>query len=153
MPRQRRISGDVVRIDLGDGTHTYARVMAEACFAFYDSRTTADLDAPAVVASPVLFVVPVMDHAVTGGRWPRVGNVPLEAALAEPPPLFIRDKINPAKFFLYRGGQMTPATRAECAGLECCAAWDPTHVEDRLRDHYAGRPNKWLESMRIKDPP
>ena len=142
----------MVRIDLGDGTHTYATVMAEACFAFYDARTTADLAAGAVVARPVLFIVPVMDHAVTRGRWLRVGHVPLAGALAEPPLLFVQDKIDPAKFFVYRDGEMKPATRADCEGLECCAAWDPTHVEDRLRDHYAGRPNEWLESMRIKDP-
>ena len=142
----------MVRIDLGDGTRTFARVMGEACFAFYNSRTAADLDMGEVLARPVLFVVPVMDHAVTRGRWLRVGHVPLAGALAELPPLFIQDKINPTKFFVYRNGEMKPASRAECEGLECCAAWDPTHVEDRLRDHYAGRANKWLESMRIKDP-
>lgn len=26
--------------------------------------------------------------------------------------------------------------------------WSPEHVEDRLRDHFAGRPNKWEESLR-----
>ena len=28
------------------------------------------------------------------------------------------------------------------------AVWEPAHVEDRLRDHYAGAPNKWVESLR-----
>lgn len=36
-----------------------------------------------------------------------------------------------------------PATRAQCAGLERTAVWDPEHLEDRLRDHRAGRPNRW----------
>jgi len=42
-----------------------------------------------------------------------------------------------------------PASREECAGLEAAAVWEPEHVEDRLRDHFAGRPNKWVESLRI----
>jgi hypothetical protein len=28
--------------------------------------------------------------------------------------------------------------------------WAAEHVEDRLRDHYAGRPNQWVESLRIE---
>jgi len=36
-------------------------------------------------------------------------------------------------------------------GLERAAVWGPSHVEDRLRDHYAGRKNKWVESLRIKE--
>jgi hypothetical protein len=43
------------------------------------------------------------------------------------------------------------ATRAACAGLERAEVWDPEHVEDRLRDHRAGRANKWVESLALKD--
>ena len=41
------------------------------------------------------------------------------------------------------------ASLAECEALESAAVWEPDHVEDRLRDHYAGRPNRWVESLRI----
>jgi hypothetical protein len=44
----------------------------------------------------------------------------------------------------------TPATAQECAGLEVAAVWDPEHVEDRLRDHFDGRPNIWVESIRLE---
>jgi hypothetical protein len=150
MARQRRIVGDVVRIDLGDGTHTYARVLAEASFAFYDARSRVDLSAEEVVGKPVLFIVAVMNHAVTRGRWPRVGHVALEEKLATPPPTFIQGAIDGRQFRIYEKGTMRPATREECEGLERCAAWDPTHVEDRLLDHYAGRPNVWFESLKIR---
>lgn len=43
-----------------------------------------------------------------------------------------------------------PATPEECAVLERAAVWDPGHVEDRLRDHFAGQSNKWVESLRLK---
>jgi hypothetical protein len=51
---------------------------------------------------------------------------------------------------LYEKGQIRPATKKECIGLEREAAWDPTHVEDRIRDYYAGRKNKWVESLKIR---
>jgi len=45
---------------------------------------------------------------------------------------------------------MRKGTRKESQGLEAAAVWEPEHIEDRLRDHFDGKPNKWLESLRIK---
>jgi hypothetical protein len=39
-----------------------------------------------------------------------------------------------------------------CEGLEPAAVWDATHVAERLRDHYAGQPNVYLERMRLQLP-
>jgi hypothetical protein len=36
----KRQIGDILKIELGDGTHTYARVLPEAGFAIYDARTS-----------------------------------------------------------------------------------------------------------------
>jgi len=149
--RQIRNLGDIVKIDLEDGFHAYARVLEEAMFAFYDCRTKEDLGIEQVAAAPVLFQIAVMDHAVKRGRWPVVGHLPLDSKLAAPPPRFIQDVNRPDSFSIYQHGIIHPATKEECRGLERAAVWDPTHVEDRLRDHYAGRKNKWFESMRIKE--
>ncbi len=43
-----------------------------------------------------------------------------------------------------------PATTGECIGLEAAAVWEAEHVEDRLRDHFAGQLNKWVEQLRAK---
>lgn len=149
--RQERIVGDVVRINLGDGFHSYARVLPEALFAFYDSRSKQDVPIDKIITSPVLFQVPVMDHAVKRGRWIVVGNAPLDQVLLNPPPRFIQDPLRKDHFSIYeKGGKIRPATREECVGLERAAVWEPMHIEDRLRDHYAGRKNKWVESLRMK---
>jgi hypothetical protein len=42
-----------------------------------------------------------------------------------------------------------PASLEECEYLEVAAVWDGHHVEDRLRDHFDGRPSEWVESMRL----
>jgi len=91
-----------------------------------------------------------MNHAVTRGRWKIVGHIPLEEALVVPRPHFIQDALKPESFSIYERGAIRPATKEECIGLEREAVWDPTHAEDRVRDHYLGRKNKWLESLKIR---
>lgn len=149
MKRQRRIVGDVVQIPLGDGTHTYARVLPEASFAFYDSRTSAEIEIANVVNLPVLFFIAVSTEAIRDRRWRVVGHVPLDDRLRTPA-RFIQDPYDADSFSLYKDGQIIPATRQECVGLECMAVWEPEHVENRLRDYYAGRKNKELESLKMR---
>ena len=148
---QKRVAGDVVRIDLGDGFHTYSRVLEKTLFAFYDGRVNDDIPVDQILALPILFTVPVMKHSVERGRWVVVGSAPLEDSLLNPPLFFMQDILRKDQFQIYeKGGAIRPATKEECLGLERAAVWDPTHVEDRLRDHYAGRENKWAESLKIK---
>jgi len=144
---KKRNVGDVVKIFLGDGTHTYARVLLDASFAVYDSRVTEELPIEEVINRPVLFFVAVMDHAVRKGRWPILGHSPLEDQL-RPSPRFIQDPLDKNSFSVYENGHIRRATRQECVGLERAAVWEPEHVEARLRDHYAGRKNKMVEEDR-----
>ena len=148
---QNRIVGDIARINLGDEFHVYARVLEEALFAFYDGRFSEELPVDRIIALPILFQIPVMDHAIKRGRWVIVGNAMLEEVLLNPPPQFMQDALQKDRFSIYeKGGKIRPATKEECVGLERAAVWEPTHVEDRLRDYYAGRKNKWVESLKIK---
>jgi hypothetical protein len=148
---QKRVVGDVVRIDLGDGFHSYARVMGEALFAFYGGRVTNELPIDRIIGLPIIFQIPVMDPAITSGRWVVIGNAPLDDTLLNPPFFFIQDILNKDRFKIYEsGGKIRAATKEECVGLERAAVWEPAHVEDRLRDHFANRKNKWVESLKIK---
>ena len=148
---QERTVGDIVRINLGDEFHTYARVLEEALFAFYDCRVREVVPVEQIISSPILFQIPVMNYAVKRGIWMVVGNVPLDNVLINPPPRFIQDALKKDVYKIYSKGKAYPATREECIGLEREAVWDPAHVEDRLKDHYAGRKNKWVESLKIKE--
>lgn len=76
-----------------------------------------------------------MNHAVTRGRWKIIGNASLEAALKIPPPRFIQDALDPDLFRIYEKWEIRPASEEGCAELKREAVWDPTHVNDRLRDH------------------
>ena len=52
---QTCIVGDIVRIDLGDGFHSYARILREALFAFYNGRVTEELTVNQILGLPILF--------------------------------------------------------------------------------------------------
>jgi hypothetical protein len=116
--RCRKHPGAILRVDLGDRWHTYARILGRIPkIAFYDCRVSEPMeDLRAITKRPVLFV----------------GSGQCE----------IIDEAFNAR----------PAAPEECVGLEGVAVWDPTHVEDRLRDHYAGRPNAHLAYMKVKLP-
>ena len=148
--RIKRILGDVVEIVLGPDLLTYAQVVPDASFQFYDYLSKKTPLVEEIIRAPLLFIIAVMDDAVTSGRWRRIGNVPL----AQPfyvPPKFIQDPINPRLFSLYENGQIRSATKAECIGLERASVWYPEQVEARLRDAYAGRENQILNLQRIRD--
>jgi hypothetical protein len=113
-------------------------------------KTAEELHIDGIVQLPIAFFAAVRDSAVKDGRWPIVGHVPLDGTLV-PPPKFIQDPLKPNSFSIYENnGTIISATRSQCAGLERAAVWEPEHVEDRLRDHFAGRVNKWVELMKMK---
>jgi hypothetical protein len=144
--RYRRKVGDIVKIDLGDGTNAFGRVLAEPLMGFYGIRSATVPPLEEIVNAPLLFRVWVMNSAISSGHWESLGNLPLHENLQEDQTFF---KVDPMtkEYSLYRNGDETPAERAECLGLEKAAVWSGEHVEDRLRDHFAGVPNKWLTSM------
>jgi hypothetical protein len=89
---QKRTVGDIVKIPLGDGLHSYARVLPEASLAFYDARSSEDLPIEEVIRRPVLFIIAVMNHAIKKGRWPVVGHIQLNDRL-QSPPKFIQEPL------------------------------------------------------------
>lgn len=149
MSRQQRTIGGVLKIELGDGYHTYARILPDAAYAFYDSRTQKDItDLNDIANKPILFITGVYNDAVTSGRWKKLGSLPLEESLRVPPPAFIQDPIDPNVFRIYHNGQIRPVDKEECLGLERASVWEPEDIEERIRNHYAGEPNIHLERDR-----
>lgn len=149
MKGQKRISGSVVRVPLDGDLYGYGLVLDEPLIAFFDIRASVEQPLDDIVASPVLFKLWVMNSAITRGRWEVVGKVGVPEEMRQSPVFFKKDAMN-GKLTLYHDGQETPATREQCVELECAAVWEPQHVEDRLRDHFAGRPNKWVASLAVE---
>jgi hypothetical protein len=149
MKKQIRREGDVVAISLGDGTYAFGIVLAEPQMVFFDLRSSSVPPVEEILDSPEVFRIWVMNSAITGGRWQVIGNIDLGAELRASPVFFREDPITNA-LYLYQSGKAWPAAREDCEGLERAAVWSASHVEDRLRDHFAGRTNKWVESLRLR---
>jgi Domain of unknown function (DUF4259) len=146
--------GVLLRVDLDDRWHSYARMLARSPnFAFYDCRvSTPPVDVLSIVSRPVLFVLAVNERA-SSGHWLKIGQVPLEMAPVPIPNRFMQDIGTDACQIVDEAFNTRSATPEECVGLERVAVWDPEHVEERLRDHYAGRPNAHLTYMKVRLPP
>ncbi|SMQ63247.1 Immunity protein 26 [Altererythrobacter xiamenensis] len=151
--RIRRRIGDILKIDLGDGIQSYAQVADEPLVVFFGGFFTEALPPEQAIDLPVWFRIWVHNDAIKKGRWHVLGNAPLAAENAAEPYFYKQDAITGALSVHHSAfantGWERPASLIECDGLECAAIWDAEHVEERLRDSYAGRPNQWLESLRI----
>ena len=156
MKRQQITTGAIIRIDLGNGYFNYAQILDKGKgIAFFDIYTKeAELEDISIFANKkVLFILAVYNDIITKGRWIKAGKLPVRDDLITLPMKCIQDALNPKVFRLYNPntGEMFSATREECEGLETSAVWDAHHVEDRIRDHYNGVANVWVEQLKIKD--
>jgi len=154
--RLRRREGDVVSIPLGDGMRGYARVLAgQTLVAFYDlaQREDEDVDVDQIAQAEEAFRICVDDMPFRG-RWTRVGSIPLTDAERDAVQRFFKQDPLTGELTIYwerpatgEWGEM-PATLADIAGLECAAVWSAEHAEERLLDHLAGRPSRWVDDLK-----
>lgn len=146
----RRKEGAIARVLLGDGFGSaLAVVLAEPSVAIFDDRGHEGDDLAWLRNEEPMFIVSVSNYAITRGRWPIVDRGPMDTSRFPILPKFVQDRSWPDDIQIYEKGCFRRATRAEAQGLERLAVWDPEHVEDRVRDAYAGRENKWVLSMKL----
>jgi len=156
MPQQQAFEpGALLRVDLDEQWHSYARMLARpSMIAFYDGRASTPVtDADDIVRREVLFVLDVHDTAYESGRWPKVGLVPLDVSPLPIPDQYLRSLGSDQYRIVDEFFNVRPATASECVGLERVAAWSAEQAEQRLRDHFAGRPNADAERMKVRPGP
>ncbi len=147
MPRRSASdSGSVFEVILDDGALSYGIVIEFPLVAFFDLRASGRPSLEDILSSEVLFRIWVMRSALGRSGWPVMGYTSVPPQLTGTPSFYKFDSIA-RKFSLYSNGVETPATREQCLPLECASVWSASHVEARLADHFAGRPNRWVESL------
>ncbi|MFV5583298.1 Imm26 family immunity protein [Acinetobacter oleivorans] len=151
MKKQKFSIGALLQIDLKNGQYAFGRVVNKEETLFYDFFTDniSNLNFAKIYSAKELFRVSVMKYAITSGLWVVIDIKPIEADLALPNKYFMQDMIT-KEFSVYHQGNIIPATYEDIKGLECAAVWEPEHVEDRLRDYFAGVPNVWVEDLKPK---
>lgn len=127
MARRRKI-GDVYAIPLPNGTYAFGRVLLESSVAFYKHRGQNTNDLP-----------PTEDYEFTVccykdcfNEWTFVENRPFTNEDEARPPLYQMKDIGTENYKIYDYGNIRPATKEECEGLEVCAIWAHIHLVKRL---------------------
>ena len=146
----RNKEGKVCAIPLESGHYAFCRALAFPLVEFYDVLSEKILNIEQLKNRPILFRVWVMKYALTERRWKTIGRLPLNES-DKITPWFCKQDPDGSIYLTQDGAEEKPASLEDCATLEYAAVWDPEHVEDRLRDHFSGKSNKWVESLRPKD--
>ena len=147
-------AGDLFAISLGDGTYGFAQVAHTGDYAFFDFRAERAPPLEEIVSHPVAFRVPAVSGVASKGGWTALGNLPPAGALAQPA-AYVNQPVGSNQLFLIVGNRRTPATYEQAKGLEAMAWWFEHHLLQRLKDHFAGRPNWDAEvtrEIKIYDP-
>jgi hypothetical protein len=152
--RTRLKIGQVFRVDLKDGYYAFGQVIREMNWAFFDLHTK-DPNPPlgTIVSSPVLFKIGVYTNVIKHKIWEVIGICPPREELLKEENTYMYDALL-RSYIIFKpiiGGapgicERVPAIWEECKNLEREAVWPAGSVEQRLRDHFAGRPNWDLES-------
>jgi hypothetical protein len=154
MKRQRITEESILEINIQNQYFVYAQILKKSLgYAFFDYKTKNKItDFEVLRHANVLFILKVYNDIVNHGKWIKVGKLSIRKDLLELPMEFIQDIQNPNNFELYNpnNGEITPATKEQCIGLECCAVWEAEHVESRIADYYKGKQNIWVEQLKIK---
>jgi Immunity protein 26 len=143
--RKRYPSGTVFLIRLGEGWIGYGWIVG-GDVAFLDVRTREEslISAIQVTSYSIAFRLWVMDYAVRpGSSWTIIGAAIPSEEQARPVWRFKQDGITGQLYKTLDGSEEIAVSVELATAMECAAVWDPLHVEDRLRDHFAGRPCKW----------
>lgn len=149
----KRALGEILKIPLGEGTHAYAQVSTHPLMLFFDWLSEEAFSISDIVNLPIAFKVFVMDSASKGRSWKSVGIGEKSEDRLKVPIMFTQDPIS-GHIFLHHGdwaptNYERPASLKDIEGMERAAVWSAIHIEDRLRDHFAGLPNKWVQSMKV----
>lgn len=149
----RFTAGSVFKIQIADNRAAYGVMLGtRPYFAFYsDDLAERELAVGKGLRDSPIFVVAVHKSAYSNGRW----GSPLCRIVKDflpPVPLYFRqDVLNPSRCEIVDcEGNSRPAKPEECVGLERSAVWSAEHIEKRVQDYLSGRPNSFVESMKVK---
>ena len=141
---QRVKSGDVLRIPIHD-KYYFCQVLSHNCnvirvFDYESANQYADIEN--LLDRPSLFEVSVMSNVLSSTEWAIVGTAPLGNHIMKPQ-IWSDNDFRGYKIFEPDTETIREASPDECQGLEYAVAWTKKQVEDRISDHYAGRPCIW----------
>ncbi|PUV26311.1 Imm26 family immunity protein [Sphingobacterium athyrii] len=137
-------------INLGD-YYVFGRIIEGYIFVFFDFQSSKeDIDLDMLLEQNILFSIHVGWAAITSKRWKVLAIKPLEEKFRAVVPFFVQEIGNDDLCWIDYNGERIQVSKIECIGFERLATWNAIHVEQRIRDHYDGKPNMYLLGLRLR---
>lgn len=152
MKPKKDLIGNIIKIKIDENGFGFGRIIEGGFIEFYDLKLDGnqleDIENK-VISSRVIFTLSVHDIWKKNGDWEVIGNN--NNNISTIPQQFLQDIANPNDIKIIDSfGNARAATIGEIQGLERFAVWEDNHVEDRLRDHFNGKQNIWVELQKPK---
>ena len=132
-----------------DGTYGFGRVVRRGHLACYDLKSPVTPSLDEIEKARILFVVPVHFDEFATGRWKNIGKRLLTGEANMPVKYFREDPIT-GFVDIYIEGKFQPHAGEDLTKLECLGVCNAGHIEARLKNHFAGRPDPEVEASRYK---
>ena len=145
----------VFRVDLHEGTYGCGQVATEVDNIFFNHMDVEGNFTPVekILEKPVAFYATVDKYVLKEGLWEILGIWPVKPENQVFPEMFGYDSLmgNKGSYFIWKTAlKRAPCSLEETNGRECLASYGHGSIEQRLRDHFAGRPNYDLVRQRSK---
>jgi hypothetical protein len=144
------VPGSLFKVPVQGHDHAFALMLAEFPYvAFYAKDASFD-DAGAPIDAP-MFTILVAKPAYASGGWGRPVRQLARDSIPAIPRFFWQSPVKKSDCKIVEPiKRRVPATPSECVGLEPEAIWSADHIVSRIVDTYEGRPNAFVESLRVK---
>jgi hypothetical protein len=144
--------GNIIKIKIDDNTFGFGRIITGGFIEFYDfisTETQSEDSLEKIIGSKVIFTLSIHKSWKKNGNWEIIGNNSND--IPNIPDQFMQNLSDPTNIkIIDSSGSARKATLEEVQGVERLAVWEDNHVEDRLRDHFNGKPNAWVEQLKPK---
>ena len=145
--------GDILEIPVCDNKFSYCQVGPSPLFIFYGGLFSEWPGIESLFAQHILFKLWVYKEALKNKRWKKICSADISEEHLESPDMRKQDIIS-GRLSIYNNKLSETnferrANFSEVKDLEAAAVWEMSHVEDRIRDFYLGRSNKWEDDLKI----
>jgi len=147
---RREHEGEFVVLPIERELYGFGRVIRGTRLGFYDLLSPSIPSVDEIERHSILFVVDVLYGPLFTGRWRVIGKKPLPDDLKRP--LKFYSHVQGTDFVeIHIAGEARPRSYAgeDLTKMENVNGWWSWSVEERLRSHFAGRPDLQLERLKI----
>ncbi|MDN3353783.1 hypothetical protein [Actinomadura sp. DC4] len=142
--------GSLFKVLVREDGHAYALMLSVFPYvAFYGENVS--MEEAGFPSEAPMFIIVVARTAYASGGWGSPLRRLAEEFLPAIPRFFWQSPVKKSECKIVEPiKRRVAAAPGECVGLEPEAVWSQEHIEARIIDTYAGRPNAFLESLRVR---